>query len=242
MKEKVEPTGTMQGEPSTVQPAGGKLRELAQMLIPPPSIDEAQLLRKVRPYTMVGVPRLRAIYRLANRAIAQGVPGAFVECGTCNGGSGAILAHVAARDRRPVWLFDSFEGLPEPAPEDGESAAGWKGQCLGQEAMVEQVLKRVDARIDDVHIVKGWFEDTLASAPTGPIAVLHLDGDWYESTRQILNTLYDRVDPRGFLLVDDYGHWPGCKRAVDEFFAERRLSPSIVQSDYTGVWFAKPAA
>jgi hypothetical protein len=189
---------------------------------------------------MVGVPRLRTLYRLAKRAIADGVKGAFVECGTCNGGSGGVLAHVAARDRRPVWLFDSFEGLPEPAPEDGDSAIGWKGGCLGKQAMVSEVLQRVDARIDDVHIVKGWFQDTLTSAPTGPIAVLHLDGDWYESTRQILDALYDRIDPRGFLAVDDYGHWPGCRRAVDEFFRERGLQPQIRYSDYTGVWFAKP--
>jgi hypothetical protein len=180
---------------------------------------------------MVGVPRLRTLYRLAKRSIAHGIPGAFVECGTCNGGSGAVLAHVAATDRRPVWLFDSFEGLPEPAPEDGDSAIGWKGGCLGQQAMVTEVLGRVDAR----------FEDTLVSAPTGPIAVLHLDGDWYESTRQILSALYDRIDPRGFLAVDDYGHWPGCRRAVDEFFKERGVQPQIVRSDYTGVWFAKPS-
>jgi hypothetical protein len=224
-----------------LEPAGGPLREVGALLWPPPSIAEFHLLRQVKPYTMVGVPRLRTLYRLANRAIASGVPGAFVECGTCNGGSGAVLAQVAARDRRPVWLFDSFEGLPEPAPEDGESALGWTGGCLGQQAMVEEALKVVGARLDDVHVVKGWFEDTLVAAETGPIAVLHLDGDWYESTRQILSALYDRVDPNGFLAVDDYGHWPGCRRAVDEFFSERGLKPRIVKSDYTGVWFAKPS-
>jgi hypothetical protein len=226
---------------ATCEPTSGRLQELTATLIPPPSLDELVLLRKVSPYTMVGVPRLRTLYRLAKRSIAEHVPGAFVECGTCNGGSGAILAHVASRDRRPVWLFDSFEGLPEPAPQDGASAVGWKGGCLGVQTMVTEVLGRVDARIDDVHIVKGWFEDTLMSALTGPIAVLHLDGDWYESTRQILNALYDRIDPRGFLAVDDYGHWPGCKRAVDEFLEERGLQPTIVRSDYTGVWFAKPS-
>ena len=232
---------TMRGEPTVIEPAGGPVRELAALLLPPPSIDELRVLSKVRPYTMVGVPRLRTLYRLANRAIAQGVEGAFVECGTCNGGSGAVLAHVAAKAHRPVWLFDSFEGLPEPAPEDGESAAGWKGECLGQEALVSEVLSRVDASMRDVHIVKGWFENTLMSAATGPIAVLHLDGDWYESTRQILHALYDRIDPRGFLSVDDYGHWPGCRRAVDEFFRERGQQPRIVRSDYTGVWFEKPS-
>src|SRR5205085_4143662 len=152
----MESTNTPRGEPTTIEPPGGPIRELAAMLMPPPTYDELRLLRRVRPYTMVGVPRLRTLYRLANRAIAQGIKGAFVECGTCNGGSGAILAHVASKDHRPVWLFDSFEGLPEPAPQDGESAAGWKGECLGQQAMVNEVLGRADASLPDVHIVKGW--------------------------------------------------------------------------------------
>jgi hypothetical protein len=92
----------------------------------------------------------------------------------------------------------------------------------------------------EVHVVKGWFEDTLRTAATGPIAVLHLDGDWYESTRTILDALYGRVVAGGFVVVDDYGHWPGCRRAVDEFLGRTGERPAIVSSDYTGVWFRKP--
>lgn len=223
-----------------IEPKTGALRDLAASILPVPSLDEFRILRTVRSYTMVGVPRLRTLYRLAQRAIAEGIPGAFVECGTYNGGSGAVLAHVAARDHRSVWLFDSFEGLPEPVAEDGEAASAWAGGCVGQESKVADVLGRVGANTDEVHIVKGWFNETLAPAPTGPIALLHLDGDWYESTREILLALYDRVDPRGFLAIDDYGHWPGCRRAVDEFFRERKQEPEIFQSDYTGAWLVKP--
>jgi O-methyltransferase len=210
------------------------------LLWPPPAVDEVRVLRRVRPYTMVGLPRLRTLYRLAQRVIDERVAGAMVECGTCNGGSGAILGHVAAQERRPVWLFDSFEGLPPPVAFDGEAAKQWTGLCVGQEDAVRQVLGQVGAMLEEVHIVKGWFSETLATSATGPIALLHLDGDWYESTRQILEALYDRVDPRGFLVVDDYGAWPGCRRAVDDFFRARGLAPQIRRSDYTGVWFRKP--
>jgi O-methyltransferase len=216
-------------------------RELLWWSLPPASPRERRLLKTVQPFTMVPIPRLRTVWKLARRARAEGLDGAFVECGSCNGGTGAILAYVAAGDNRRVWLFDSFEGLPEPKPEDGERAKAWVGECLGQEAMVREVLLRVGARADRVEIVKGWFENTLASAETGPIALLHLDADWYESTLTILNNFYDRVVPGGYLILDDYGHWPGCKRALDEFLEMRGLRPTLMPSDNEGIWFRKPA-
>jgi O-methyltransferase len=236
----------------TAAPSVTPVRQLARRLkrstnellwwsLPPVSPQELRLLQTVRPYTMVPVPRLRTLWKLANRVHQEKLSGAFVECGSCNGGTGAILAHVAARDRRKVWLFDSFEGLPEPRPEDGERARAWVGKCLGQVDLVKEVLSKTGARMDDVEIVKGWFENTLASVQTGPIALLHLDADWYESTMTILEQLYDRVQPSGYLVLDDYGHWPGCRRALDEFMARRGLTPTLMPSDNEGVWFRKPA-
>jgi hypothetical protein len=211
-----------------------------RLVWPLPGTNELRLLNLVRPYTMLGPARLRTLYRLAREADLLQVPGSFVECGTCNGGSGAILAARAAQTGRPVWLFDSFAGLPAPDLEDGGEATGWEGGCLGDEASVREVLAKVRAQGEQVRIVKGWFEDTLTTSTTGTIALLHLDGDWYASTRTILEAFYDRIHPRGFLVVDDFGHWQGCRRAVDEFFAARGVRPSFVRSDYTGVWFRKP--
>lgn len=217
-------------------------RELLWWSLPPASPHEVRLLKMVQPYTMVPVPRLRTLWKLANQVSARGIEGAFVECGSCNGGTGAILAHVAARDARKVWLFDSFEGLPEPRPEDGERARAWVGECLGQEELVREVLGRSGAHLENVEIVKGWFNHTLKAAQTGTIALLHLDADWYESTMEILEAFYDRVHSAGYLVLDDYGHWPGCRRALDEFLSRRRLRPRLVPSDNEGVWFRKPAA
>src|SRR3989454_6878470 len=107
-------------------------KEILSWSVPPASPQELRLLRTVRPYTMVPVPRLRTLWKLANRASADGMAGAFVECGSCNGGTGAMLAHVAAPETRVVWLVDSFEGLPEAKPEGGGTAKALGRQGLRQ--------------------------------------------------------------------------------------------------------------
>lgn len=199
-----------------------------------------RLFRTVLPYTMVGLPRLAALARLSRAVEEAGMEGAVVECGTCNGGTAGILAATTARSGRPVWLFDSFEGLPEPTEEDGEEAASWAGRCAGREDRVRELLEKLGQRGPRIRIVKGWFQDTLEAAEVGPVALLHVDADWYESVALVLERFYDEIVPGGYVVLDDYGHWPGCRRAVDEFLAGRDLAVELVPVDYTGVWFRKP--
>src|SRR5947209_1943606 len=140
----------------------------ATALLPPPTLEELRLVATIRPFTMIGFRQLRTIYRLASAAVREKLEGAFVECGTANGGSGALLARIASRDGRPVWLFDSFESMPIPEEVDGPEAVAWSGRQLGREDVVHEALDRVG--VHDVHVVKGWFKDTLPAAKTGPIA------------------------------------------------------------------------
>ncbi|HUP59862.1 MAG TPA: TylF/MycF/NovP-related O-methyltransferase [Thermoanaerobaculia bacterium] len=97
-------------------------------------------------------------------------------------------------------------------------------------------------RVERVEIRKGWFQDTLPSAKheIGSIAVLRLDGDWYESTRVCLDNLYDLVAPGGYVIIDDYNYWEGCKRAVDEFLAARGLGVALVAVGDSAVWWEVP--
>jgi (2Fe-2S) ferredoxin len=88
--------------------------------------------------------------------------------------------------------------------------------------------------------VKGLFQDTVPRCDVGPIAVLHLDGDWYESVKVCLDHLYDRVSPGGVIQIDDYGHWEGARKAVDEFMVARRLTGPLRYLDYTGRQLIKP--
>ena len=216
-------------------------------------IDDAEfqeLLQVVRPYTMLSEARLYSLFCLAKRICVENIPGNFVECGVAGGGSTALMAAVMKRYTQQLrWLyaFDSFEGMPAPTEEDNQGgipadASGWgTGTCAAPEASVREICSKLGVS-DLVHTVKGYFQDTLPQMrdSVGMIALLHMDGDWYESTKAILHNLYDRVVNDGVIQVDDYGHWEGCRQAVHEFEAMREIEFDIHPIDGTGVWFSCP--
>lgn len=172
-------------------------------------------------------------------ALAQSVqgapPGAIVECGVASGGAAALLWAVTGRDRH-LWMFDSWQGLPRPdSALDGGRAMtkhihrmqAYNGQwCYGSVIDVIRALNAVYAPLELMHIQPGWFRETLPewAGEIGPIAILHLDGDFYESTATPLKWLWPHVVPGGFVIFDDYDAWPGCKQAADEFCAANGLS------------------
>ncbi len=164
-----------------------------------------------------------------------------MECGVCNGGTGAILAHFAGLSNpvRNTWLFDSFEGMPPTTGEDGETAKDYVGKDIGSIENVYSVLKKVNADMSTVRIIRGWFSATFPLHKDLHIALLNIDADWYASVKLCLETFYDCVVPGGFISIDDYGHWPGCRQAVDEFFAHKQLSIKLNAPDYTARWFRK---
>jgi hypothetical protein len=203
-------------------------------------------IEAVRPFTMLSERRLRSLHELARAAAREGIGGAFVECGVAAGGSSALLAGCVERYgiERRVWCFDTFDGMPDPGPLDraldGSSAdeSGWgSGTCSAPTQCVRDAAALLGAAHRLV-IRPGLFQDTLpvARRAIGPIALLHLDGDWYDSTRTCLVELWDLLAPGAFVQIDDFGHWEGCRRAVEEFFAERGLPLVTQRIDYTGVW------
>ncbi len=195
--------------------------------------------RSVLPYTMMSLPRLQNLRRLAEEIDAAGIEGDVVECGTCNGGSGALLASVAQRSplARHVWLLDSFAGLPSQSTEDGRWAARYTGACRGDPKRVSEVLRRVGVPASAFTVVKGWFADTLPTLAVGRIALLHIDADLYASVRLVLEHLYDRVADGGFVILDDFGTWEGCRRACADFFEARGLSVTLRPVDGHAVYF-----
>ena len=191
-------------------------------------------------YTMISSRRGRTLFRLARQLDRDGVQGAFVDCGVWNGGSTILLSNAAPE--REVWAFDSFEGLPEADPSlDGDEAQDWTGECLGAEDMLREGFRKF-AHPERLHVVKGWFEDTFPGAldEVGQVALLHADGDWYESVKLTLETFYDRIAPGGYVVLDDYGHWIGAKRATDEFRAARGITAPLITVDYAGRYWRKP--
>jgi O-methyltransferase len=190
-------------------------------------------------YSMGSSRRGRALHRLAREAARNGVPGALVDCGTWNGGSTVLLSRGAPD--RPIYAFDSFEGLPEPGELDGAESEGQAGFCLGSEENVRRAFARY-APSADLRIRKGWFQDTFprAALEIDQVAVLHCDGDWYDSVLLSLETFYPKIPSGGYVVIDDYGHWVGARRATDDFKQRVADTTPLTQVDYTGHYWRKP--
>ncbi|GAB7081859.1 TylF/MycF/NovP-related O-methyltransferase [Megalodesulfovibrio paquesii] len=215
--------------------------------------DLAAILPVIRAYTMVGLPRLQSLFSLAKQVCLADLPGDFAECGVAAGGSSALLAYAIRRySRRPrtLYCFDTFSGMPDPGPQDvhrGITAqeSGWgAGTCA---APVESLLEvcRLLGLEDLVRPFPGFFKDTLpmAAREIPALALLHMDGDWYESTMDILNNFYDLVTPQAPIQVDDFGYWEGCDRALADFATARGLSLAVKRiPGGVGAVFLKPAA
>lgn len=194
--------------------------------------------------TMIGERRLHNILDLVREIIATGVPGDLIETGVWRGGAcifmRAILATYGITDRR-VWVADSFEGLPPPNPEVYPKDAGDLHHKYDQlRVSLEQVKSNFASLglLDDrVVFLKGWFENTLPTAPTGSLALLRLDCDMYSSTEQVLYALYPRVSSGGFVVVDDWGAVPACRQAVEDYRFAHRIAAPIVDIDGMGVYW-----
>jgi hypothetical protein len=189
------------------------------------------LLRERRVW--VDGARMRTVHRLCEHF--DGIEGAFVECGVAMGASLSLLAAYAGPDRL-VWGFDSFEALPDLVDKDEGQGEAYVGlNCSGDEGeqSVRRTFELVDVPMTNVRIVKGWFEDRLPAlcSEVGPIAILRLDADWYQSTRDCLDTLYESVVSRGAVIIDDYFSFKGCRTAVDEFREIHRVDAELRMTD-----------
>jgi hypothetical protein len=197
-------------------------------------------------YSMVGLKRLRNLQSCVETVLRENVPGDFIETGVWRGGAcilvRAVLKAHDVRDRN-VWLADSFEGLPAPSLEadDGYDLPDNSYLAVSVEE-VKAAFERFGLMDEQVKFLKGWFKDTLPTAAIDSLAILRMDGDLYESTRDALKSLYDKVSPNGFVVVDDYGTWPPCKRAVDEFRTQRGIIDPIQNIDGSGVFWRKCSA
>lgn len=196
-------------------------------------------------HSMIGRRRMNNIHELLDRVVGERVPGDLIETGVWRGGAtifmrGYLAAHGIV-DRK-VWVADSFAGLPKPtAPQDEGydfSAEKFPGLAISR-AEVEDLFNRYELLDGQVAFLEGWFKDTLPAAPIGKLALMRLDGDLYESTMDALNALYARLSPGGFVIVDDYGDFEPCQRAVDEFRQRHGIASPIQQIDWTGVYWRK---
>lgn len=195
--------------------------------------------------SMLPLARIDNIRNCIENILSRGVPGDLIETGVWRGGASIFMRGVLkayGSDDRLVWVADSFEGLPAPDPDLFPLEAKVQAGPVMQKAYhnfaasLEEVKRNFTAYglLDDqVRFLKGWFKDTLPNAPIGTLSLMRLDGDFYESTRDGLNSLYDRLSVGGYVIIDDYGEdtWTYCRKAVDEFRAERNIEDPLIAVD-----------
>lgn len=230
-----------------------------------PDLDPAdrRIIDQVTGLTMTSTARLEGLLAATTYVVRAGIPGAIVECGVWRGGStlAAILRllELGVTDR-DVYLYDTFEGMTEPTQADvsdysppasqsweeaqTQNKKPWSNlfdpETFNEHTVAERLYATGYPR-ERIHLVKGPVEQTLPATLPGEIAILRLDTDWYESTRHELQHLYPLLVRSGVLIVDDYGHWKGCRQAVDEYFAMPGQQPPLLHRvDYTCRQGTKP--
>jgi O-methyltransferase len=214
--------------------------------------DLRATIKRVRRHTMTTAPRIAALCDAVEHVVEQDVEGAFVECGVWRGGSVMAMALTLLRlgvEERDLYLFDTFAGMPppgdrdEPSPYDGYSIhrRRWGALYRLPPESVRAAVESTGYPRDRIHVVPGLVEATLPEHAPERVALLRMDTDWYGSTRHQLEHLYPRLSVEGVLIVDDYGHYAGARRAVDEYFAEHGRRPLLTRIDYTGRIGVKPA-
>lgn len=195
--------------------------------------------------TMVSIPKMVDTVLAARHVVEQNVPGQFVEAGVWRGGI-SILAKIVFEklgSDKEVWLYDTFQGMTEPSPADvglttGEVARdtyfrkqtdSHNDWCFADLREVKENCFRWGVDMSGMRFIQGDVTETLIDPSKLPdsISILRLDTDWYESTRIELEVFYPRLASNGVLMIDDYGHWAGQKKAVDEYFAHTGIRPFL---------------
>jgi O-methyltransferase len=198
-------------------------------------------------HTMIGVQRLENVRELAQRILEVGIPGDFVEAGVWRGGCCILMRGILKANGiidRKVYVVDSFEGLPPPKPNLFPQDEGLNLHLHTELAVsLEQVrtnFSRYGLLDDQVVFVKGLFQDTLPALEAGPFALIRLDGDLYESTYVALESLYPRLSPGGFVIIDDVNFLPACRKAVMDYRDRFGITAAMNQVDWCASWWQKP--
>jgi len=196
--------------------------------------------------TMIGLKRLDNLEYCITDVLRRHVEGDLIETGVWRGGASIFMRAVLkvyGDTERTVWLADSFQGLPQPDAERYPADAGDRLWTFPQLAIPLEDVKANFAKYglldDQVRFLVGWFRDTLPTCPINRLSVLRLDGDLYESTMDALHNLYPRLSVGGYVIVDDYGVFPSCKAAVEDFRTKHGITENIQWIDWSGVFWQR---
>ena len=213
-------------------------------------IEEYKMIEE---YTATSIERAYALKSAITYIIKNKIKGDFVECGVWKGGSCMLMAQTLVNEgekERKIWMYDTFDGMTEPTDDDCEIETNVSNSDLLKNTpkntdkfniwayapleMVKKNMKKTMLPEERMHFIEGKVENTLSRVKPQNIALLRLDTDWYESTKCELEQLYPLLSIGGVLIVDDYGHFSGAKKAVDEYFSKTNVKPLMNRIDYSG--------
>ena len=202
---------------------------------------------------MTGLERIYALMQAVRYVSDNNIPGSIVECGVWRGGSMAAVARTLVQRKdfsRDLYLFDTFEGLPDPKADDVDYSGTHAAEVIQKNPaarcgdapldQVREVMRATGYPQGKIHLVPGKVEGTIPTSAPDAIALLRLDTDWYESTMHELVHLFPRVPKAGVIIIDDYGHWLGARKACDEYFSDNKIPILLNRIDYTGRIALKP--
>ena len=243
--------------------------EIKRISILPQIKDDVfqSILDKVKDYTFLREEGLHSLFRQMKFIEQSNRKGCIVECGVWKGGVASLLAGTNlqySREMRTIHLFDAFDDICAPSKIDGERAnqeadkflpykseghkivplKGFYDEHGGHgtiEECMDLMIKDLKYGKDFIQFHKGWFQDTIPHLcdKIQDIVLLHIDADWYESTKICLEYLYPKVIKGGFIIIDDYGTYDGCKNAVDEFIQKLEKPIFLNEVDESIVYFMK---
>lgn len=214
--------------------------------------EDAELINSLSGFTMTSSERLWSLINAVRHVVDNQISGDFVECGVWRGGSVMAMASelttLGVNDRR-IWLYDTFAGMTDPTSFDIEAGSGVTAEnmlsatevadgdnvwCVADQQDVSANVRSTGYPFDNFTFVEGDVAQTLKYSFPETISLLRLDTDWYESTRMELEVLYPRLALGGVCIFDDYGHWQGARKAVDEYFEKLGHRPYMHPIDYSG--------
>jgi hypothetical protein len=215
--------------------------------------NDLKLINSVKRFTLTSPERMLALIESVRYVMKNQIPGDIVECGVWKGGSMMLIAKTLQELNNTnfhLYLFDTFEGTTKPTIVDKDYLGNsmletWEKEFEGKKklpasadyASIDEVQKNIfstEYPKEKIHFIKGKVEETIVSNIPEKIALLRLDTDWYESTKHELENLFPRLSSGGILIIDDYGHFKGSKKAVDEYFEKNKIKYFLNRIDYTG--------
>jgi O-methyltransferase len=200
-------------------------------------------IRAIRRHSLLSYLNLFFLQELVRRLDEHHLQGDIVECGVYKGGSAAVMAFQMMRSavNRHIWLYDAFEGMPTASDKDDQYSHNIQQKFVGSEMLVHRGMARLNIPASRYTVVRGWFNETFPKITPLPVALLHVDCDFYEPVKLSLETFYPQVQPGGFVVLNDYGSFAGCRAATDEFLETSGLRRGdLVQIDQDAYYFRKP--